>query len=116
MEVKHTDAEGRLVLADAMSWVQSRHKEKVESLIELSTLTGACVVGLGEQAAGVFSNDDKLSADIKTAGEGVNERYWPLPITEEIRESMKGDHADLININGSRYGGAIEAAAFLVSC
>lgn len=112
MEVMHTDAEGRLVLADVMSWTQSLHPN-LTSMIELSTLTGAAVVALGEKTAALYSNNDQLAEDVAKAGSSVGEQFWRLPITEEIRESLKAKHCDLTNINKSRYGGAIEGAAFL---
>lgn len=100
------------MLADVMSWTQATHPTAI-SMVELSTLTGASVVALGESTAAVFANDDGLCRDVVAAGGKVGESYWRLPITDEIRESIKATHCDLANINKSRYGGAIEAAAFL---
>jgi leucyl aminopeptidase len=112
VEVKNTDAEGRLVLADAMSWTQKTYPE-VKSMIELSTLTGACMVALGERTAGLFSNNDQLSDSLFKAGAHMQEGNWKMPITPEIRDSLKGTHCDLVHISGSRYAGASVAAAFL---
>jgi leucyl aminopeptidase len=112
VEVKNTDAEGRLVLADAMSWTQRNNPELVD-LIELSTLTGACVVALGDRNSGLFSNDDPLATSISQAGSTVQEGFWRIPIFEEQQEATKGVHSDLVSIGAGRYGGHIFAAAFL---
>jgi leucyl aminopeptidase len=112
VEVKNTDAEGRLVLADAMSWTQKNYPN-LKTMVELSTLTGACMVALGERTAGLFSNDDQLSDSLYKSGCHMQEPSWKLPILQEIKESLKGTHCDLTNISGSRYGGSIAAAAFL---
>ncbi len=111
VEVTNTDAEGRLVLADALSYVQDHYA--ITILIDIATLTGACVVALGEYASGVFSNDDTLRNDLIVSGERCFERVWPLPIFPEHTEEMKSSFADLKNSSKSRYGGACTGAAFL---
>jgi leucyl aminopeptidase len=109
VEITNTDAEGRMILADALSWAA---EEKPDALVELSTLTGACVVALGHVAAGLFTTDDGLAAELTAAGHQEGERLWRLPLYPEYLEEMKGTHADLRNSAG-RWGGASLAAAFL---
>jgi leucyl aminopeptidase len=111
VEIGNTDAEGRLILIDAMAYAIKKYKPDV--LIDLATLTGACVVALGEQIAGVFSPDDELARAIVASGERTAERCWPLPMPEDYRELLKSDLADINNNSSSRYGGAIAAAIFL---
>ncbi len=111
VEIGNTDAEGRLILIDAISYVIKRYKPQV--LIDLATLTGACVVALGDKIAGVFSNDDDLAADIIASGEKTHERCWQLPLPEDYKELLKSDFADMNNIGNTRAGGAITAALFL---
>jgi len=111
VEIGNTDAEGRLVLADAFTYVQRHYK--VKKMVDLATLTGACVVALGEHAAGLFSNNDNLSLELKRAGDDVFERLWPMPLFEEYSGEMKGSQSDLKNSGKSRWGGACTAAAFL---
>jgi leucyl aminopeptidase len=109
VEILNTDAEGRLIVADALSWATA---EKPDALLELSTLTGACVVALGQGAAGLFTPDDGLAGSLLAAAEASGERLWRLPLWPEFVEEMKGAHADLRNVAG-RWGGASTAAAFL---
>ncbi|HSS51478.1 MAG TPA: leucyl aminopeptidase [Thermoanaerobaculia bacterium] len=109
VEITNTDAEGRMILADALSWAA---EDKPDALVELSTLTGACVVALGHAAAGLFTTDDGLAGELAAAGEREGERLWRLPLFPEYLEEMKGTHADLRNSAG-RWGGASLAAAFL---
>src|SRR6185369_2514059 len=109
VEITNTDAEGRLILADALTWAV---EEGTDALAELSTLTGHCVVALGHQAAGLFTPQDTLAAALLTAGAESGERLWRLPLYPEFLEAMKGTHADLRN-SASRPGGASTAAAFL---
>jgi leucyl aminopeptidase len=109
IEILNTDAEGRLILADALSWAA---REKPDHLVELSTLTGACVVALGQFGAGLFSPDDDLAGALLGAAEAAGERLWRLPLWSEFLDEMKGAHADLKN-SGGRWGGASTAAAFL---
>jgi leucyl aminopeptidase len=108
-EVTNTDAEGRLILADAMALAS---EEGAEVLLEYSTLTGACVAALGRHAAGLFTPDDGLAADLLAAAERTGEKLWRLPLGPEYLEEMKGVHADLRN-SATRWGAASTAAAFL---
>ncbi|MEA2601627.1 MAG: leucyl aminopeptidase [Acidobacteriota bacterium] len=109
VEITNTDAEGRMILADALSWAA---EEKPDALVELSTLTGACVVALGHLAVGLFTPDDGLAGELTAAAEEEGERLWRLPLYPEYLEEMKGTHADLRNSAG-RWGGASLAASFL---
>ncbi|MBN1586406.1 MAG: leucyl aminopeptidase [Candidatus Omnitrophica bacterium] len=109
VEVLNTDAEGRLVLADALSYIG---KYKPDVVVDLATLTGACVVALGNEAAGLFSQDTKLVDQLVAAGTRTGDRVWPMPLWPEYGQMIKGDAADLKNIGG-RDAGAITAAAFL---
>jgi len=111
VEIGNTDAEGRLILIDAMSYVQKQYKPQV--LIDLATLTGACIVALGEKIAGVFSTDDELAGAIVASGERMHERCWRMPLPEDYKELLKSDFADINNMSTSRWGGAITAALFL---
>jgi leucyl aminopeptidase len=112
VEVNNTDAEGRLVLADCIDWVLE--KDKPDVLIDLATLTGACMVAVGPLTAGLFASDDTLSADVITAGQRAGEDFWRMPLNEELRYQLKSSVADMKN-TGERYGGAITAALFLKS-
>lgn len=110
VEIDNTDAEGRLVLADALSYASEL---KPDAVIDMATLTGACAVALGTNMAGLFSSDDALAADFLGAAARRGERFWRMPLEDErIAESLKSPVADLVNA-GSRYGGAIFAAQFL---
>ncbi len=111
IEIGNTDAEGRLILIDAMAWAVKQYEP--DTMVDLATLTGACVVALGEKIAGVFSKDQKLADAIVTAGETTHERCWQLPLPEDYKELLKNDFADLNNISNGRWGGAITAALFL---
>src|ERR1041384_2776675 len=108
-EVDNTDAEGRLVLADALVYA-STYKPK--AVIDLATLTGACVVALGHHATGMMGNDASLMAALKSAGDATYERVWELPLFDEYAEQIKSDVADVKNVGG-RWAGAITAALFL---
>jgi len=108
VEIGNTDAEGRLVLADAMAYTLRR--EKPAELIDLATLTGACMVALGGLYAGLFSTDDRMAERLLAAGERTGERLWRLPVDDAY--AAKSLVADLNN-NGKRYGGASTAAVFL---
>ncbi len=110
IEVLNTDAEGRLVLADVLCYAQGRFKPKF--MIDLATLTGAILVALGKEYAGLFSNDDKLAADLATAGEATGEKVWRMPLAKAYDKLIDSKNADMKNIGG-RYGGAITAAQFL---
>jgi leucyl aminopeptidase len=109
IEVLNTDAEGRLILADALSYAK---KIDTKSIIDVATLTGACQIALGNICTGAFSNNQELIDEVITAGNEVGERAWQLPMFAEYREQLKSDIADIKNI-GTRYGGAITAAKFL---
>jgi leucyl aminopeptidase len=114
IEIINTDAEGRLVLADAVAFAE---EQKPEAIIDLATLTGACVVALGYSAAALISNDDKLKKSIKNAAEKTAERVWELPLWDDFREAIKGEISDVRNLGkGKGYeGGAITAATFIES-
>ena len=109
IEVDNTDAEGRLTLADALCYACEL---EVDEVIDIATLTGACMVALGTQAAGIMGNDEKLIQDIIRIGNDSGERFWELPMWEEYGESLKSDVADMQN-TGSRWGGASTAGCFL---
>jgi leucyl aminopeptidase len=109
VEVDNTDAEGRLLLADALHYSA---KFNPDIVIDYATLTGACVVALGHEAAGMMGNDDELMQTLKDLGEKVGERVWPLPLYEEYNDYLKSDWADIKNA-GSRWGGVVTAGAFL---
>ena len=108
-EVDNTDAEGRMILADALGYAE---KFKPAAVIDLATLTGACVVALGHYATGMMGNDEMLMEKLKAAGEKTYERVWPFPLYDEYEKLIKSDVADVKNIGG-RWGGAITAAWFL---
>ena len=109
VEVDNTDAEGRLILADAL-----HHSERFnpDIVIDYATLTGACVVALGQEAAGIMGNDKDLLETLQKLGEKVGERVWPLPLYEEYLSYLKSDWADLKNAGG-RWGGSVTAGSFL---
>ncbi|CAI2365876.1 unnamed protein product [Moneuplotes crassus] len=111
VNVGNTDAEGRLVLADSMTWTQ--RKFNPNHMIDLATLTGAVMVALGNNIAGIFTNDDEFMSKFKIAGDSVYENHWHLPINDDHREIMKHDIANLSNSGKSRYAGSSTAAAFL---
>lgn len=110
IEVQNTDAEGRMILADALCYAQ---KFKPDAVIDLATLTGAVSVALGSQAAGLLGRQEWLNKRISDAGEKTHERVWELPLWEEYGEAMKGEFSDLKNISGDGEAGTITAAAFL---
>lgn len=109
IEVLNTDAEGRLILADALALAA---KENPDYMINLATLTGACVVALGREVAGLFSNHQPLADQLMRCARQTGERLWPLPLVKEYREEIKSSVADMKNIGGS-HGGAIIAALIL---
>ncbi len=109
IEVINTDAEGRLVLADALGYAK---RYKPEAMVDLATLTGACIVALGQHCMGLMTNNGKLAEKVKKAGEKVGERAWELPLWPEYTEAIKSDVADVKNV-GDGKAGAITAAAFL---
>ncbi len=109
VEIINTDAEGRLVLADALAYARELEPDY---LVDHATLTGACMVALGAITAGLFSNDDGLAKKYAAAAEDTGESYWRLPLTDELRETLKSDIADLKH-TGDAYGGSITGALFL---
>ena len=111
IEILNTDAEGRLVLADVLTHVQRTHKPR--AIVDLATLTGAMIVTLGFQKAGMFANDDDLAKQLYRAGEVTGEHLWRLPLGEEYNKQLDRAEADMGNIGGGRAGGAITAACFL---
>jgi len=111
IEILNTDAEGRLVLADALSFAEKKYKPKF--IIDLATLTGAIIISLGEEYAGLFSNSDELSKNIFKASEDVNEKVWRLPLHKNYDKLMNSSIADVQNINYTGGAGSITAAQFL---
>ena len=109
IEVVNTDAEGRLILADALSYAR---RFEPRAVIDAATLTGACVIALGHQATGIMGNDEALVAEVLAAGQRTGERCWELPMFDEYREQIRSDYADLKN-SGGRPAGAITAGWFL---
>jgi leucyl aminopeptidase len=110
IEVLNTDAEGRVTLADALSYAQTFEPDVI---IDLATLTGACVVALGEEIAGIMSPNKKLSDQLLMSAKLAGESLWPLPLHEPYQELIKSKVADIKNIGGGRSGGAITAGLFL---
>lgn len=111
IEVIDTDAEGRLILADGLSYIKKNFNP--DSIIDLATLTGSIVATLGYNAAGLFSNDDSLASALNQAGDNTGERVWRLPIWEIYMDDMKSDVADISNLTSKPMAGAITAAKFL---
>ncbi len=109
IEVNNTDAEGRLTLADALVYAE---KLEVDAIVDLATLTGACIVALGNDIAGLWSTDDALAQELKTAAKSAGEKFWQLPLEEKYFEGLKSQIADMKN-TGPRPGGSITAALFL---
>lgn len=112
VEIGNTDAEGRLVLCDAFTYVQREFKPK--EMVDIATLTGACLIALGNDTAAVFANDDDLVDELKVASKETFEPIWHMPITDEHKNTMKGNYSDLCNIGKSRMGGSSQAAAYLL--
>lgn len=109
VEINNTDAEGRLVLADALHYATAL---KPELIVDLATLTGACVVALGNYTVGLFSNSDELAGDLLLHSDNAGEHFWRMPLNERLKDSLKSDIADTKN-TGERAGGSISAALFL---
>ncbi|MCK4698520.1 MAG: leucyl aminopeptidase, partial [Dehalococcoidia bacterium] len=109
IEIISTDAEGRLVLADALSYVK---KAGAKRIVDVATLTGACHIALGDVCSGAFGNNQELIDKVIAAGSEAGELIWPMPMYEQYKEQNKSDVADIKN-SGGRYGGAITAAQFL---
>jgi leucyl aminopeptidase len=110
IEVNNTDAEGRLILADALCYAL---KEGADELIDIATLTGACVTALGRAAAGIMGNDDQLVNKVIAAGDQAGEKYWRLPLYDEYKEYLKSDIADLKNAGARGEAGSSAAGMFL---
>jgi leucyl aminopeptidase len=111
IEIINTDAEGRLVLADVVWYAAQRFKPKF--MIDLATLTGAIIVALGQEYAGMFANNDELAARLTQAGEETGEKVWRMPLAAEYDKMIDSKFADMKNTGGSRWGGAITAAQFI---
>ena len=108
-EVLNTDAEGRLVLADALAYAT---EQKPDAIVDVATLTGSIMIALGLKLAGLFSNDDALADEIVAAGRAAGERYWRMPLSDDFKSELVSEVADQKNV-GSRWGGSIIAASFL---
>lgn len=113
VEITNTDGEGRLILSDAIAYAIDKYKP--EFLVDIATLTGACMVALGDRYAGLFSNNKDLEGKLRAAGDATDELLWPLPIHKDYSKKMKGVYADLRNadLGSERYAGASKGAAFL---
>jgi len=109
IEVLNTDAEGRLILCDALNYARRFNPAAV---VDMATLTGACVIALGNHHTGVMGNDQALAEELVKAGREADDRAWQLPLTEEYGEQLRSNFADMANIGG-REAGAITAGAFL---
>jgi leucyl aminopeptidase len=109
VEILNTDAEGRLILCDALSYAERFHPDAV---IDIATLTGACVIALGHVATGLFANDDKLADEVRAAADDAWDRVWPMPLWEDYQEQLRSNFADMANIGG-RPAGSVTAACFL---
>jgi leucyl aminopeptidase len=109
VEIVNTDAEGRMILGDALHYASQR---KPDHMIDFATLTGACVVALGGEASGLFSNDDELARKLIECGDRVGDRVWRMPAWDEYKDLIRSEWADMKN-SGGRWGGAISAAVFL---
>ncbi|KAF8522571.1 cytosol aminopeptidase family, catalytic domain-containing protein [Hysterangium stoloniferum] len=113
IEIDNTDAEGRLVLADALYYATTTYKP--HTVVDVATLTGAVLISLGEIFSGVFSSSDSLWEELRTAGEAEHDRMWRLPLDEEFGPQIRSSNADLCNVGGS-FGGSCTAALFLKAC
>ncbi|MFP5383029.1 MAG: leucyl aminopeptidase, partial [Gammaproteobacteria bacterium] len=109
VEILNTDAEGRLVLCDTLTWVA---RFKPRTVIDIATLTGACVVALGAHAHGLYSNHAPLGEALQAAGRDANDRAWPMPLWDEYQEQLDSPFADMANIGGPK-AGSVTAACFL---
>lgn len=110
IEVLNTDAEGRIILADAITYAKQYNPRAV---VDVATLTGAAMAALGQRASALFSNDETLLKSLREAGEESGDYVWPLPLWEEYEEEIKGTFGDVANVGKTRYGGSITAAVFL---
>ena len=109
MEILNTDAEGRLILCDALTYAE---RFKPAAVVDIATLTGACVIALGNHRSGLFSTDDALAGELEQAGQATLDPCWRMPLDDEYDEGLKSNFADMGNV-GPRAGGAITAAMFL---
>ena len=109
IEILNTDAEGRLILCDALTYAE---RFKPACVVDVATLTGACVIALGHHHSGLFSADDQLAGDLLAASAAALDPCWRMPLDEEYEEALKSNFADMGNVGG-RAGGAITAAMFL---
>jgi len=109
VEILNTDAEGRLILCDALTYCE---RFAPEAVIDIATLTGACVIALGHVATGLFANDARLAESIRTAGDDAWDRVWPMPLWDDYQDQLRSNFADMANIGG-RPAGSITAACFL---
>jgi leucyl aminopeptidase len=109
IEILNTDAEGRLILCDALTYAE---RFEPAAVVDIATLTGACVIALGHVVSGLLANDEKLSREVQAAGDAAYDRCWPLPLLDDYQEQLKSNFADMANIGG-RPAGTITAAAFL---
>ena len=109
VEILNTDAEGRLILCDALSYAE---RFKPDAVIDIATLTGACVIALGHVATGLFANDDKLADEVRAAADDAWDRVWQMPLWEDYQEQLRSNFADMANIGG-RPAGSVTAACFL---
>jgi leucyl aminopeptidase len=110
VEVLNTDAEGRLILADGLSLAS---EEAPDAIVDLATLTGACMVALGDRIAGLMGNHQGWLDQVRAAADAVGEPVWPLPLPAHLRGKLDSELADLKNITDTRYGGALAAGLFL---
>jgi leucyl aminopeptidase len=109
IEILNTDAEGRLILCDALTYAE---RFDPAAVIDIATLTGACVIALGHVASGLFANDDKLAEEVLSAGQSASDRAWHMPLWEDYQDQLKSNFADMANIGG-RPAGSVTAACFL---
>jgi len=109
VEILNTDAEGRLILCDALTYTE---RFQPEAVVDIATLTGACVIALGSHAHGLFANKDELADELLAAGVEAHDRAWHMPLWEDYQDQLKSNFADMQNIGG-RAGGSITAACFL---
>ncbi|MFN9771489.1 MAG: leucyl aminopeptidase, partial [Burkholderiales bacterium] len=109
IEILNTDAEGRLILCDALTYVE---RFKPAAVVDIATLTGACVIALGHHHSGLFTKSDALAAELSAAGRDSADPCWRMPLDDEYQDALKSNFADVANVGG-RAGGSITAACFL---
>jgi len=109
VEILNTDAEGRLILCDALTYAE---RFQPDAVVDIATLTGACVIALGHVATGLFANDEKLAGELRAAGDDAWDRVWPMPLWEDYQEQLRSNFADMANIGG-RPAGSVTAACYL---